>query len=226
MIIIHGEDTVAARNHLNDEIEKLKSNASEIKRFEAKGLDLTTLTQSLEGMTLFGQQPVIVIEGLFSLQKSKAKDLLIEFISKYQDRDVILYDDRALTPTMLKPFGKAKAIEHKPAAIIFTFLESLKPNSSINSLKLLTQLEEANQPAELTFAMLVRQVRLLIQALEPATLKAAPWQKTRLTSQARAFGEAGLLKLHAKLYQIDKELKTGKNPLDLATQLFSLVAGL
>ena len=210
MIIIHGEDIVAGRNHLNEEIERLKSRSSEVKKYEARGLDLTTLTQALEGMTLFGQQPTIVVEGLFSLPKSKSKEILTDFLAKYHDRDVILYDDRALTPTMLKPFPKAKFFEHKPASIIFTFLESLKPGNGANSLKLLIKLEESSQPAELIFAMLVRQVRLLIQALDPANLKAAPWQKNKLMSQSRAFGERGLLKLHDQLYKIDKDLKTGK----------------
>ncbi len=226
MIIIHGEDIVVGRNHLNELVDKGKSSAAGISRFDAKDLDLTQLTQVLEGLTLFGQQPLIIIEGLQSLPKSKSKNHLIEFLTKFQDRDVILYEDRALTATMLKPFAKAVIHEHKPAALIFTFLDSLKPGSAPTSLKLLDQLDQANQPAELIFAMLVRQVRLLIQALDPYSLKAAPWQKTRLTSQARAFGESGLLKLHDDLYHIDKQLKTGKNTLDLSTQLFNLVASL
>lgn len=226
MIIIHGEDTVSARNHLHAEIEKIKGSASDIKRFEARDLDLTILTQSLEGLTLFGQSPTIVIEGIFSLPKSKNKDLLLDFIAKYQDHDVILYENRALTPTILKPFSNSIISGHKPAAIIFTFLDSLKPGNSVRSLNLLTKLEDDRQPAELIFAMLVRQIRLLIQALEPANLKSAPWQKNKLISQARAFGEERLLKIHSTLYKIDKDLKTGRNPLDLSTQIFSLVANL
>jgi len=225
MIIIHGEDVVAGRNHLNDLIEKAKTSAVGVSRFEARLTNLTQLTQVLEGLTLFGQQPLIVIENLHSLQKSKNKDQLVEFLSKYTDRDIILYENKYLTQTMLKPFAKATIHEHKPAALIFTFLDSLKPGST-TSLNFLNQLENSNQPAELIFAMLVRQVRLLIQALEPSSLKAAPWQKTRFTSQAKAFGERGLLKLHSDLYHIDKQLKTGQNPLDLSTKLTSLIASL
>ena len=226
MIIIHGEDIVSARNQLNDLILAASARGSEIKRLSAKDADLTGITQILEGLTLFGQTPVLVIEGLFSLPKSKNKDLLLGFIAKYADRDIFLLEDKALTPTVLKPFSKAKTNEHKPPAIIFSFLESLRPNGATKSLKLLADLEAAHQPPELIFAMLIRQVRLLIQALEPATLKAAPWQKSRLTAQARLFGEGRLLKLHDNLYRIDKELKSGINPLDLSLHLFNLVANL
>lgn len=226
MLIIHGDDTVSARNHLNDELEKAKSSSAGVSRFDARDLDLTKLTQVLEGMTLFGLQPMIIIEGLFSLPKSKKKDHLIEFLTKYQGRQIILFENKALTATALKPFKKATVSFHKPASIIFTFLDSLKPGSAVRSLSLFGQLETANQPPELVFAMLVRQVRLLIQALEPNNLKAAPWQKTRLISQARAFGERKLLSLHAGLYHIDKQLKTGANPLALSTQLFTLIASL
>lgn len=226
MLIIHGDDTVTARNHLNDELEKAKFSSAGVSRFDARDLDLTKLTQILEGLTLFGLQPTIVVEGLFSLPKSKNKDLLIEFLTKYQRRQIILFENKALTATTLKPFKQAEVSGHKPAAIIFNFLDSLEPGSPSKSLSLLDQLETANQPAELVFAMLVRQVRLLILALEPNSLKGAPWQKSRLITQARAFGEEALLDLHQKLYQIDKGIKTGTNPLTLSTQLFTLISSL
>lgn len=226
MIIIYGEDIVSARNQLNDLILAASVGGKEVKRLSAKDADLTGITQILEGLTLFGKTPVLVIEGLFSLPKSKNKDLLLDFMSKYADRDIFLLEDKALTSTVLKPFAKAKFHEHKPPAIIFSFLESLHPNGATKSLKLLADLEAAHQPPELIFAMLVRQVRLLIQALEPNTLKAAPWQKSRLIAQARLFSEEGLLKFHANLYRIDKELKTGVNPLDLSLHLFNLIASL
>jgi|CXWL01.1.fsa_nt_gi DNA polymerase III delta subunit len=226
MVIIHGEDIVSARNQLNDLILAYTAKELEVKRLSAKDLDLTSVTQILEGLTLFGKKPALVIEGLFSLPKSKNKDLLTDFLAKYSDRDIILFESKPLTPTLLKPFTKAKVHNHKPAAIIFTFLDSLRPGGSQRSLKLLGDLENARQPPELIFAMLVRQVRLLIQALEPSTLKAAPWQKNRLTTQSRAFGEEALLSLHEKLYRIDKVIKTGTNPIDLSLHLFNLVANL
>lgn len=226
MLIIHGDDIVSARNHLNDELEKAKLSSAGVSRFDARDLDLTKLTQVLEGITLFGLQPMVVIEGLFSLPKSKNKDNILDFLSRYQTRAIVLCENKTLSSASLKLFSKATVKEYKPAAIIFTFLDSLKPGSAPRSLSLLDQLETANQAPELVFAMLVRQVRLLIQALEPNSLKTAPWQKTRLISQSRAFGEEALLGLHEKLYRIDKGIKTGQNPLDLSTQLFNLITSL
>lgn len=226
MLIIHGEDIVSARNRLNELIEAAKDRGVGLKRLTAPDLDLTTATQVLTAATLFGETPLIVIEGLFSLTKSKNKDGLLEFISRYQDRDLLLFEDRALSPSALAPFAKAKHEAYKPAAVIFSFLDSLRPGGAAKSLKLLADLESARQPAELIFALLIRQTRLLIQAQEPSRLKMAPWQKSKLISQAHAFGEEKLLKLHADLYHLDKNVKTGANPLDLSLQLMSLIASL
>ena len=147
MIIIHGEDTVSARNRLNELIGLAQEKGLGLKRLTAKDLDLTIATQVLEAATLFGETPLIIIEGLFSLTKSKNKDNLLEFISRYQDRDLLLFEDKALSPTALAPFAKAKPEEYKPAAIIFAFLDSLRPGGADKSLKLLESLESARQPA-------------------------------------------------------------------------------
>lgn len=226
MLIIHGDDLVAARNHLNESIAVARDRGKETRRFSANALDLTTLTQVLEATTLFGKEPLLIIEGLLSLPKSKNRDNLIEFLKDYQEHNLILFEDKVLSAATVKPFPKATAKEHKPMAIIFTFLDSLRPGGALRSLKLLTDLENTGEPAELIFAMLVRQVRLLIQALEPNNLKVAPWQKNKLVVQARAFGEKKLLDLHDRLYRIDKGIKTGQNPLALSTQLFDLIVNL
>src|SRR3989338_6700484 len=154
MIIIHGEDTVSARNRLNDLIETAQAKGLGLKRLTAKDLVLTTATQVLEAATLFGETPLIVIEGLFSLTKSKNKDNLISFISGYQNREIILFEDKTVSPTTLKPFPKAKAHENKPAAIIFTFLDSLRPGAAAKSLKLLGDLESAANPLDLSLQLM------------------------------------------------------------------------
>lgn len=223
MIIIHGDDTIKSRNELNNLISTARDTKREVKHLEANVLDSTLLTQVLDGTTLFGETPLVVIDGLFSLPKSKNRDNLVQVISKYTDEDLILYESKLLTPTVLKSFTRAKIKEYKPAALIFSFLEGLRPGSAVKSLQLFSALEETREPAELIFAMLVRQIRLLIQALDPASLKTAPWQKNRLVSQANAFGEDRLLSFHEKLYQIDRKLKTGKNPTNLSLQIFNLL---
>ena len=37
---------------------------------------------------------------------------------------MVIYESKPLSPTALKVFAKAEVYEHKPAAIIFTFLEN------------------------------------------------------------------------------------------------------
>ncbi len=216
MLIIHGDDVAKSHQFLSAQ------KAPEIVRLEGKTLEITELRQILDSTGLFPSDRLIIISNLFATKKKPILDL----VASHQGDNIIIYETKALTPTQLKTFSKSKSQEFKPSALIFKLLDSLKPNSAYLTLPIYQQLLDSQEPAELIFAMLVRQVRLLIQALSPEDLKCAPWQKNRLISQAKAFGEEKLLDLHKQLFEIDKNLKTGKNPIDIETRIFSLLSNL
>lgn len=87
-------------------------------------------------------------------------------------------------------------------------------------------------PEELIFFMLIRQFRLLLAVSEEGIdsidemKRIAPWQKSKLNSQARSFGKESLLDIYNKLYKIDSETKSGKSALTLTQAIDFFLAGL
>jgi len=224
MIIIHGDDTANSRQFLNQQIDIFKKQNLEIVRLEADSLSPATLEQNLNSQSLFGSDKAIVIFSFFKLNSSKNKDALKQILIKNQTKEIILYEEKQTNANSLKIFDKAQIKLFKPNPIIFKFLESLRPNNQNQIISYFKQLEEAGEPPELIFAMLVRQIRLLLTAKDaPEKLKLAPWQKQRLISQATNFSLSKIISLHTQLYEIDKSIKTGQTILELKTLLFNFL---
>lgn len=224
MTIIHGEDTANSRQFLNTQIDSFKKQGLDIVRLEASSLDVPTLEQNLNSSSLFGADKAVIIFGFFKLTASKNRDKLKQILVKNQDKLIIFYEEKAVNANSLKVFDKAMIRLFKPNPIIFKFLESITPNNQKQIITLLKQLEDSGEASELIFAMLVRQIRMLLVAIDaPEELKTAPWQKQRLISQAKSLGFEKIISLHTKLYEIDKSVKTGKTSLELKQQLFNLL---
>lgn len=107
MIIIHGENTVNSREKLVELIKKSESKQREILRLEAKNLSEAALEETLGANDLFGSSKTIIIEELHSLPNSARKKALIEQLSKPQIHNLILWEKRSLTKTMVGKFPKA-----------------------------------------------------------------------------------------------------------------------
>lgn len=225
MLILHGDDYIKSRNQLNQLADEARQKNQAVNRLEAADLELGQLTQLVESRSFFGEDSLIIIFGLFSLTKSKKKDKITDYLKENQGANLILYEAKEVSGSNLKAFPKAKIFGHKPAPIIFNFLDGLKPGNVKSVGEFQKLLDQKNEP-EFIFAMLVRQIRLLIQATEPTNLKTAPWMKNKLVAQSRAFGLDNLLTFHEKLYQIDKNIKTGKNSTGLSLQLFNFLLNL
>jgi len=225
MVILHGDDYVASRQELNQLIDGARQKNQSVSRLEAGSLEFTELTQLVESRSFFGEDNLIVIFGVLGQAKSSQKEKILDYLKENQQANIIIYEAKEIGATALKPFTQTKVIHHKPAPVIFNFLDSLKPGNAKSVVEYQKLLDQKTEP-EFIFAMLVRQARLLIQATSPGNLKMPPWMKNKLVSQARAFSLDRLLSFHENLYQIDKNIKTGRNSLDLSTQIFSLLLNL
>jgi len=210
--IFHGDDFVNSRQTLNQSLS-LKPD-----RFNAKDLTQEALTQVLESSSLFGDEKTIVIDNLLTLRPSKQKDALTNIVLKNQDKNVLLWEQKAITPAVKKKFSKAKIQEFKLKANVFKFLDSIQPNSSKQSLVLLHQ-TLIKDPVELVFYFFSRRISQLIQTKDNHGLKGAPWQIGKLKSQTKAFSLDQLINLHQKLADIDFQIKSGQTDVSLTTQL-------
>lgn len=204
--IIHGEDIVASQKL---KIELLKKGLEVI---ELESPEISILKQATESKSLFSEEKIVILSGKFD----KLFDKLIEIINS-SEIPIYIFSEKTLSNKTISQFPKAKIILNKPKAIIFEFLESIRPKTAKNTISLYKNLN--NEP-ELIFFMITRQFRNLILVKDGTwTSEINPWQKSKLASQAQYFTLEGLLKIYKDLEKIDYENKTGQSPLELSKTL-------
>lgn len=226
VLVFHGEDLVKSREELNRRIGFAKTKGAEVVRLEGKTANLEDFKQALEALSLWADQRLVVVEGLFAQPQSKRKKAILTYLRQLpSSTNLILWEGKKVHGGSL---GGFQAKEFKLPAIIFRLLDSLTPN---NQRQMLTLLEENKKtsPPEIIFYMLCRQVRLLILAKDLGKGGLAPmpfWMQSKFLRQANHFSLEQLLKLHQKLLWIDYEQKTGRSLFSLEKELDLLVASL
>lgn len=219
--ILHGENEVQSRQKLVSLLDEARTKGIEIHRVQAKKISRADLEEQLIRTDLFGSEKLVVIEGLHSLPKGKAASELISLVATSLT-NIVLWEARALTATMLKQFPGAEAYEFKISKKLFAWLDSLsgRPTSTqqVASLKLLHESLE-QEDAMFCFIMLIRQVRLLIQVADGVVPPGAPFMITKLKKQVQSFTPPQLQKMHERLTEMDINQKTSGSAIDLATQL-------
>jgi len=227
MIILHGEDANKSYGRLIILTEELKSKQIEVITYDATELDITHLRQEIGSSSLFGSTKCFVIKNLLSGTKSKNKDKLIDLINQETSHEIILWENKNLSATILKKFSKAKVEGFSISPVIFKFLDSLRPHNTQNILLSWKKLLNEGTEPEFVFAMSVRQIKLLIQAKSgPSFIKLAPYPTRLITQQATYFTLDHLLYLYKNLSDIDIKIKTGtgSNTIDnLLTNFFQKI---
>lgn len=218
--IIQGEDTNLAYKKLSELLDSAKNRGLETVIKDSHEIDPTTLRQEVSSSGLFGSDKFIVIKNLLSGSKAKQKDLLIKIINS-SESDILLFESKKISDTALKQLPKAKVESFNVSAVIFKFLDLLRPGNFKQVLTGWNRLLELDNEPEYIFTMIVRQIRLLIQAKSgPSYLKLSAYPKKMITTQSNLFTLPKLLDLHSQLYLIDKKIKTGSSPLPLEQLLF------
>jgi len=226
VLIIHGEDTKSSYNRLNLLLDTKKGQGGTVASHQGSELSLALLKQQLSPQNIFGDRPLIVIHSLLSGLKSKQKDLLKKALLENQSHEIILYEQKEIPPGTLKQFSSSKIENFKISSTLFKFLDSLSPESPNLHRSLSLLIKEGSEP-EFIFAMLTRQIRLLIKAkTSPNTIKLPPFIKKNLSNQAGKFSLSHLLKLHHLLYKIDKQIKLGQTTLETELLLTGFISAI
>lgn len=216
LTIIHGDNPLASRQKLQQ--LRTKFTTANITELDADNLTVAALETALAAKNLFTEQEVLVIENLFSLPKSKKKDELISLVID-ATKEVICWEKKLLPATTLKKATQATIFVHKLSSKLWTFLDQLAPQAQAKKqLQLLQEVLERDG-AELCFAMLSRQIRLLIRAKENDLADLAPFLRSKLQKQAKNFSLSQLLQAHQQLFAIEEQNKTSRNLLSLGQQL-------
>lgn len=228
MLILHGENLVASRKRLKEEIDNFRLKfKGEVVKFEGSQLDLTQIKQAVEASSLFGLQRLVVIENLFSSLSSAEKQKIVNYLKQDLPKNLLVWERKKIDNRILTPF-RTRTIQFDLTPIIFRFLDSLAPNDQKLSLSLFHQCLAQDSP-EMIFYMLTRQIKLLIIAKDlgkKGLTQMAGWQQDRLIRQAKRFDIAQLIKIYQQLLKIDWQQKTGQAPYNLASQLDLFLASL
>ena len=220
--IIHGDDIASSRTFLSE----LRQKYPEGVLLNGDSLTLTDLTQVMEGGGLFITEKTIFIEHLFNKKKSpKEFEALTSYIQDQTlEHEIFLWEGKELEKKSLSLFRHATVKTYKLPQTLFLFLDSLKPGNGKDLVRLLHRVLTSTE-SEMIFFMLVRQVRLLLALREKSSQqidevnRLQPWQASKLQKQASLFAIDELLTLHASLFKLDKELKTGELPVDLTVAI-------
>lgn len=204
--IIHGEDIVAAQKYRSEIFSKNKG--KEI--IELVNPTESELLQAIESKSLFGDEKVVLISRVLKLEN-------IAQIINTSEIPIYIFSEKNLSKTVLAKFPKAQVLLFKPKAIIFDFLDSIRPNNSKN---ILTTFFQLTDESELIFYMLIRQFRNLILVKDGSwTSEISPWQKSKLLNQSQYFSLLKLHEIYKNLEKIDLENKSGQSALELPKTL-------
>lgn len=222
--IIHGNDIAKSRTFYIEERQKHEN--PDI--FDGEKLDYNTLFQTFEGSTLFSEKRFVFVENYISKQRANSSEFkeVSEYLTKNKDLEITFWESKELTKAQILAFKNPATNLFNYPQVLFTFLDSLKPNY-LTSVRLFHSLMETME-TELIFYMIVRQFRLLLSQVSygdkniDEAKRLAPWQKSKLKTQANYFDKDRLIKLYKKLYKIDYETKYGLTslPLNSAIDIF------
>ena len=227
MLILHGENLVASRTALGQKIAAGKSKGHEIIKLSGTEISFTAIKQALESLSMFSSNRLVILENFLSSSKSLEREKILDFIKKGAFANLILWEGKKIDGRTLTSL-KAQTLSFDLSPLIFRFLDSLAPDNQKNSIYWFHQCL-AQDPPELIFYMLTRQIRLLILAADLGSggLTGMPeWRKGKLISQAKKFGLKKLLELYRQLLEIDYQQKTGQTPFNLTSQLDLFLASL
>lgn len=143
--IFHGDNQFTSRTALNSLIDQKKD--LDVLRIDSKEINLDKINSFINGQSLFSSQKIIVFSNLFSVQKT-ILDKIIKIIKSNDSFDVVIWQDKKLTPTQLKNFPKAKVELFPLDKKLFACLNSLYPNNLSKFLTLYRQVIE-QEPFEL-----------------------------------------------------------------------------
>lgn len=220
IILIHGEDSPAIINKLDDYLAKAKSKNWLIEKFNlSAGL---TMAEFLSVGSLFTEKRLFLIEDVRELTPT---DLL--WLKKNNDNlkgYLILVNDGVIGTKIIQQLPSGiKIEEQKLPRLIFTFLDAFYPKNTAQLAKILKQLEK-HEPLEFILALLARHLRDLYwvkEAAQPLPY-AEHWRIEKLNRQARLFKAGQLESLIATLADADITAKTSQASLeDLLDQIVS-----
>lgn len=123
--IFHGDNQFDSRQAFNNQLDTLSQN--DILRLNTKEINADIINNFLQTNSLFATPKVLALSNLFSV----TKPILDKVIKKLDSKncDILIWQDKLLTATQLKPFPGAKIQTFKLDNKLFLALNSIKPKN-------------------------------------------------------------------------------------------------
>lgn len=182
--LIHGDNTVASRAELNRFIDSSKAAGLEdFVRLQGKKITLNKLLEACETGSFFGTNRLVIIENLHAQSSKKTLKECTDYLASVNPKGsnaIVIWANKTLTPGQIKSLPNFSTQIFKVSPVVFKLCDNLglPPQSTLPLLKQAVQADSA----EFVFAMLARQVRLLLQSTDPS-FKMAPWQMGKIKQQ-------------------------------------------
>lgn len=186
LAIFHGQDSIKSRQAMFAYIDQQKD--CEKIHLDSKSIDLSMLNLFLESSSLFNLPKLLIIDNYFSIHKTTQEKLTTLILKSQQN--IVLWQDKKLSPTQIAPFKFAKIAEFKASDLINDCIFALKPGN----LKLFSQKYQKmllKEPFDLFFYLLKYKLRKDLQAKS-------------------LFSTSKLEKTYLQLIQLDYQNKTGQ----------------
>ena len=206
IIILHGDHIEKSYERLQRFIDVAKKRGWRIERITD---NKQNISEALVSKDLFGKKKLVIIDGIKLINKKETNWLKKN--KESVDVDIVVYQKSTLTKTALKILPQPDKIEEfKLPKLIWNFLDSFFPGNAKVCLNLLHKIIE-NEPLELVFFLLVKQVRDVYWAkVDSKSLPYPPWRVGKLKKQADKFDKKLLKKIINEFAEADIKSKTSK----------------
>lgn len=134
--IFHGDNQFESRRSFSDHLDQIKN--ADIFRLDSKNIDIDRVNLFLQESSLFNTKKVLSISNLFATNKSII-DQINKLINQSQNVDVVIWQDKTLTPTQIKIFKNAQVKNFPLDNKLFTCLNAIKPKNLIRVIPLYHQ---------------------------------------------------------------------------------------
>ncbi len=223
VIVYHGEDVDSSYKAMADEVVAAKKNGWTIVKAEGKELDRERFFSLLAQDDFFSQGKLIVINGLLSRVKSKARDELIKLVQE-SDEKIILWEGKKLTSASEKLLTQAEKHYFAQKDRIWALLATWSNDNRTE--KFITLYEETLAQSEPLYvlAMFLWQVEQLLE-VKAGVFAGAPFRRATLAKQAGKITTKEALNWYNKLLDLDYRSKSGGLKLSLEKELLEVLLG-
>ena len=190
LYVFHGDHQLNSRQALNSFLDQKTD--FDILRIDSKEIDLDQINCFINSPSLFSKPKIIVFLNFFSIPKP-ILDKIKKIINNNPEFDIVIWQDKTITPTQLKSFPKAKIETFVVDKIIFQCLNQLYPGNIKKFIPLFHKVLN-QEPFELFLYWLKNHLR------------------RQLTTYSR-FNPKQLKSTYVQIIELDYQSKTGQLPI-------------